>query len=1092
MAAEAKVIQLSLKINGEGAFNTLKDLNEHISATRQKIMRMSVDDPGYKEAAGRLRDCIEKQKLWREEIYNTQKTSKGFLDDFKGELGSIASAVSVGTLVASGIQSAVGAVTSFFSNAQAAFVQGEQTQAQLSAAIKSTGSAAGKTQEQLNVLSTALMQQTGINSDLIAQSEALLLTFTNISGEIYDQTLPLILDMSKALGQDLQASSIQVGKALNDPLTGLTALKKVGVSFTEQQKIVIKTLQETGDMAGAQKIILNELSKEFGGVAEAVSKTGSGQLEAFNTRIEKIQESVGGFITTLKAGNLSALEPFVKLLEKITTTSVSKKLEGERLSLNAMRIELESTNTSQKRRLEIINELKREYPAYLEKIDADKAKNTDLLPILNKINEAFVLRIAYQKRAEKMDDAIKEEADLMNNKYNKQQQLIMQIAKIQERLAEDGIKFTIKGNTENEKAHYIQQNLTKAVREHALANRSLGQYISTISYGNMVAGLTGAEIGIGRITEKLKEQQDVRQSLEVDLKKFKESHHIKDAPSNIHDESDAQQSAEKAKAERIAKAERLAEERALAATELAKKRKGEAEHAAKDAIKEFEKLDDDYKKLKISQLQDSLAANEKEIQAEKDKYQALIDEREKYLKHKGVTPEQKAATQTQINNLKTEGEASVATIHVQQEEERLAKIKELRDRFSEVHKSQLDKEVELIKRNYAKLKEEAKGNSAAIKMLETNEATDLANAKIREEERFQKEKKALQEEALTEGISKDEQEIAAITKKYDEQIEAKKAMFSEELQLTQGFQDMLMALEARKNTELITRHKSKEEEIAKQKKESTYKTLDDISGATFSIMANNRHAETQLIIEEINNQREAELANKDLTEEQKKAINDKYNKKIAAEKLRGWEADRVASIAQATIQGALAVVRALASAPPPMNAILATAAGIASAAQIAVIVSQRAPKFARGGQLPQGPSHAAGGISLIDPFGKKVGEIEGGEPILSKETYANNRQLIDTLLYSSQRLNGARINVNTQDAIQADRMFRYGGLAPAVTHHTTHHVNNQTTDLSVLVTKLSQLEDAVREEKARPVHFNYRVFEEYRDKMDTVRASVNA
>ena len=75
--------------------------------------------------------------------------------------------------------------------------------------------------------------------------------------------------MSPVLGTDASGSAIQLGKALNDPIKGITALTRVGVTFTEQQKDQITTLVESGKTIDAQKIILGELQKEFGGSAEA-------------------------------------------------------------------------------------------------------------------------------------------------------------------------------------------------------------------------------------------------------------------------------------------------------------------------------------------------------------------------------------------------------------------------------------------------------------------------------------------------------------------------------------------------------------------------------------------------------------------------------------------------------------------------------------------------------------------------------------------------------------------------------------------------------------------------------------------------------
>lgn len=75
------------------------------------------------------------------------------------------------------------------------------------------------------------------------------------------------------------------------------------------------------------------------------------------------------------------------------------------------------------------------------------------------------------------------------------------------------------------------------------------------------------------------------------------------------------------------------------------------------------------------------------------------------------------------------------------------------------------------------------------------------------------------------------------------------------------------------------------------------------------------------------------------------------------------------------------------------------------------------PQFAKGtiiknAGVPEGSSHADGGIGLWDKrTGEYLGEMEGKEPImiLSKLTYANNKDVIDQLMHSSLHKNGARI-----------------------------------------------------------------------------------
>jgi hypothetical protein len=166
-------------------------------------------------------------------------------------------------------------------------------QAQLQAVLKSTGGAAGVTADQVNELANKYSKMTRFEDDAIVSTENLLLTFTNITEDVFPETLGLVLDISTAMGQDLKTSAIQVGKAMNDPITGMSALQRVGVTFTEEQKEMVKQLVESGDMLGAQAILLGELQREFGGSAEAAGKTFGGQLEILKNKLGNIKEQIG-------------------------------------------------------------------------------------------------------------------------------------------------------------------------------------------------------------------------------------------------------------------------------------------------------------------------------------------------------------------------------------------------------------------------------------------------------------------------------------------------------------------------------------------------------------------------------------------------------------------------------------------------------------------------------------------------------------------------------------------------------------------------------------------------------------------------------
>jgi hypothetical protein len=181
-------------------------------------------------------------------------------------------------------------------------VEGQKVTAQTNAVLKSTGSVANVTAKHVAELGTAIMKKSGIDDEAVKSGENMLLTFKNIRNEagagnkVFDEATKTLFDMSTALGTDASKSAIQLGKALNDPIKGISALARVGVTFTAAQKEQIKAMVESGNTMGAQKIILRELNSEFGGSAAALGKTLPGQI---NIAKESFKNIAGELVTGL-------------------------------------------------------------------------------------------------------------------------------------------------------------------------------------------------------------------------------------------------------------------------------------------------------------------------------------------------------------------------------------------------------------------------------------------------------------------------------------------------------------------------------------------------------------------------------------------------------------------------------------------------------------------------------------------------------------------------------------------------------------------------------------------------------------------------
>jgi hypothetical protein len=202
----------------------------------------------------------------------------------------------------------------FLKGSVEAFNESEQASAQLDATLKSTANAANLNREALDEQALSLMNTSLFDDDAITHTQGLLATFTNIKDTIYMDAVPAIADLATKLGGDLQGATIQVGKALNDPIHGITALSRAGVSFSESQKKVIENLQKTGDIAGAQRIILAELNREFAGSALASATTGTGAYTVLQHQMGNVKEEIGGIVVAI--GN-ELLPMFVSMVEGI-------------------------------------------------------------------------------------------------------------------------------------------------------------------------------------------------------------------------------------------------------------------------------------------------------------------------------------------------------------------------------------------------------------------------------------------------------------------------------------------------------------------------------------------------------------------------------------------------------------------------------------------------------------------------------------------------------------------------------------------------------------------------------------------------------
>lgn len=167
----------------------------------------------------------------------------------------------------------------------------------LAAVIKATGRAAGLTANEMKKYAAQLQDVTTYGDEVTIDAMAIMSTFKSIKGDVFKGAIASAQDMATVLNTDLNSAVMQIGKALETPEIGLTALRRSGVSFSKEQIKQIKQLVAEGKKQEAQLIMLKELQNEFGGAAMAAAGDAYGAATQLTNVWGDLKEAIGSAIT---------------------------------------------------------------------------------------------------------------------------------------------------------------------------------------------------------------------------------------------------------------------------------------------------------------------------------------------------------------------------------------------------------------------------------------------------------------------------------------------------------------------------------------------------------------------------------------------------------------------------------------------------------------------------------------------------------------------------------------------------------------------------------------------------------------------------
>lgn len=192
-----------------------------------------------------------------------------------------------------------------------AYGEQEKIGLEVEAMIKSTGGVAGVTGKMIDDLATSYSRLTTFSDDQVASAGKMLLAYTRVGKDVFPEATKASLDLAQKMGGDAAGAANLLGRALQDPEGGIKKLAKAGILFTDQQKAQIRVMQESGNTAGAQAIILKQVESQYGGLAEAAAG-GLGAITGLKNAMGQLAEGIGGQFAPYVSSAAKALKGLVE------------------------------------------------------------------------------------------------------------------------------------------------------------------------------------------------------------------------------------------------------------------------------------------------------------------------------------------------------------------------------------------------------------------------------------------------------------------------------------------------------------------------------------------------------------------------------------------------------------------------------------------------------------------------------------------------------------------------------------------------------------------------------------------------------------
>jgi hypothetical protein len=294
----------NIMMSSKASARELKSMKDEARSLEKELGKVRKElSAGIAGGGGNLTELVQKER----ELTRAVAATNGQLQERGKRMARIQSIENKAGKVASGAGMAGAALTATVTTSALMFgqqsidaaLESRDAIGQVEASLASMGRQSEFTSAQLALMAQGEMRKSLYDDDqILREVTSTMLTFGNVQGAMFNRAQAAAVDLSVKFKKDLAGSAVMVGKALQDPVKGVSALSRVGVSFSASQKEMIKSMVEAGDKAGAQRLIMAELEKQVAGSAEAARKANPGA--AAKQAYDELQENVGGKLLPLQ------------------------------------------------------------------------------------------------------------------------------------------------------------------------------------------------------------------------------------------------------------------------------------------------------------------------------------------------------------------------------------------------------------------------------------------------------------------------------------------------------------------------------------------------------------------------------------------------------------------------------------------------------------------------------------------------------------------------------------------------------------------------------------------------------------------------